>query len=180
MGPNVLLQVRLQSRNEGMKSLLIYHSRKPILQLLELLDVACDSAGLPQCSELLARFFNFSDRLKPLHYCISKLSPCAKDWPVAFGYFLKNRIHPGARCTLYPHGHNIEPISRGVVHQSHVSLHLGELDSRPWLPFAGVLRWGLQLHLTNPVVWGAKPPEVVAGIPVDLPTSDTDSSAGAE
>ena len=50
VGPNMLLQVRLQSRKEGMEGLLISHSRKPILQLLEFLDVACDSAGLPQCS----------------------------------------------------------------------------------------------------------------------------------
>ena len=35
VGPNVLLQVRLQSKKEGMESLLISHSRKPILQLLE-------------------------------------------------------------------------------------------------------------------------------------------------
>ena len=31
VGPNVLLQVRLQSRNEGMERLLISHSEKPIL-----------------------------------------------------------------------------------------------------------------------------------------------------
>ena len=50
VGPDVLLQVRLQSRKEGMEGLLISHSRKPILQLLEFLDVARDSASLPQCS----------------------------------------------------------------------------------------------------------------------------------
>ena len=61
VGPNVLFQVRLQSRKEGMESLLISHSRKPILQLLEFLDIAYDSAGLSQCSELLARLFYLSD-----------------------------------------------------------------------------------------------------------------------
>ena len=96
------------------------------MQLLEFPAVAYDSAGLPQCSELLVRFFNFSNRLEPLHHCISELSPRAKDWPAAFGYFLKNRIHLGARCALYPHGHHVEPIGRGIEHQSHVSLHLGE------------------------------------------------------
>ena len=150
--------MRLQSRNEGMESLLISHSRKLILQLLEFLDITCDLAGLPQCSELLACFFNFSDRLEPLHHCSSELSPHVKDWLAAFGYFLKNCIHPRARCTLYSHGHNIEPISRGVVHQSHISLHLGELDSCPWLPFAVVLQWGFQLHLTNPSSLGCKTP----------------------
>ena len=45
----MLLQVRLQSRQEGVKRFLIRHPRKPILQLLELLDVARNLAGLPQC-----------------------------------------------------------------------------------------------------------------------------------
>ena len=47
VGPNVLLQVHLQSGDENMECFLISHSKKPILHLLELLDVACDSASLP-------------------------------------------------------------------------------------------------------------------------------------
>ena len=125
VGPNVLLQVRLQSRKEGLESLLISHFRKPILQLLELLDVACELAGLPQCSQLLLCFFDLYDRLEPLHHRIPELRPHAKDWLAALRYVLKDRIHPGARCTLYPHGHHIKPISRGVAYQSHIPLHLG-------------------------------------------------------
>ena len=75
--------------------------------------------------ELLTRFFNFNDRLELLHHRVSELSPFAKDWLATFRYILEDRIHPGARSTLYPHGHNIKPISRGLVHQLHISLHLG-------------------------------------------------------
>ena len=79
VGPNVLLQVWLQSRKESMECLLISHPREPILQLLEFLDVACDSAGVPQCSQLLMHFFNLSDRFELLHHGISKLGPRVKD-----------------------------------------------------------------------------------------------------
>ena len=79
-----------------MQCLFVSHSREPILQLLELLDIACYSAGLPQCSQLFKRFLNLCDRLKSLHHGVSKLSPCAKDWLVTLRYTLEDRIHPGA------------------------------------------------------------------------------------
>ena len=83
MGPDMLRKVRLSSGEKGMECLLVGHTREFIVKLLELLDITCDLTCLPQCSELLPRFFNLCVRFKLLHHCILILGPCVEDWPTA-------------------------------------------------------------------------------------------------